>query len=249
MPRDLSAKLLNVSNPKNTGGMHGLLPVHVGMSLRLLSHLDLEQGLVKDAEGEVVHVVVNPADEGLVEAALAAGKPHVYLKHVPVGFWVKMKKFGGAPFGDILEAAVDGLPRSAAESLVFLEPHTSAPFKFRGHVVTRTGFPISHGRVMTSTACQGRTMHTGVVVDCGRHTDGATPKDNDDWWLDLYVMLSRATRLDDLLLIRPPPSDFLLRGPPAGMKQQVERFSARAESCRASAAALAAELGFDTFFH
>ena len=45
-----------------------------------------------------------------------------------------------------------------------------------GHVVTRTGFPFSHGRIITSTACQGRTMHEGVVIDCGRLTEGATPK-------------------------------------------------------------------------
>ena len=86
------------------------------------------------------------------------------------------------------------------------------------------------------------SQHTGVFIDCDRHTDGATPKDDDDFWLDLYVMLSRATRLDDVLSFRAPPRDFLLRGPPAGLKQQVERFSSRPK-----AAALAAELSFDTF--
>ena len=63
MPRDLVGKLLNRPNPKDTGSIHGILLVHVGMIIRLLEALDLEKGLVKDAEGEVVHVVVNPADQ------------------------------------------------------------------------------------------------------------------------------------------------------------------------------------------
>ena len=92
-------------------------------------------------------------------------------------------------------------------------------------------------------------MRSGVLIDCGRHEGGVTPKYDDDWWLDLYVMLSRATRLEDLLLLRGPPSSFLLRGPPADMKQQLASFSARAEVCRASARELAMQLGFDEFFH
>ena len=78
---------------------------------------------------------------------------------------------------------------------------------------------------------------------------GATPKHDDDWWLELYVMLSRATRLEDLLLVRAPPSSFLLRGPPADLKRQLDRFAERAEACRVSAAAVAVELGLDEFFH
>ncbi len=31
MPRDLAAKLMNRPNPKDTGGLHGMLRIHVGM--------------------------------------------------------------------------------------------------------------------------------------------------------------------------------------------------------------------------
>ena len=92
-------------------------------------------------------------------------------------------------------------------------------------------------------------MREGVVIDCGRHTDGNTPKHDDDWWLDLYVMLSRATRLQDLLLVRAPPAKFLLQGPPKSLDQQLKRFAARSDACRVAAAALAAELGFSRFLH
>ena len=43
--------MMNCANPKNTGGMHGMLLVHLGMRIRLLEALDLKNGLVKDAEG------------------------------------------------------------------------------------------------------------------------------------------------------------------------------------------------------
>ena len=67
----------------------------------------------------------------------------------------------------------------------------------------------------------------GVILDCGRHEVGNGRKDDDDWWLDLYVLLSRATRSEDLLLTRAPPVDFLLRGPPAGLHKQLHEAKAK----------------------
>jgi hypothetical protein len=62
-------------------------------------------------------------------------------------------------------------------------------------------------------------------------------------------MLSRATRLEDLLLMRAPPASFLLQGPPASLRQQLEKFAARTAKCRYGAAELARELGFEEFLH
>ena len=92
-------------------------------------------------------------------------------------------------------------------------------------------------------------MRDGVILDCGRHESGPGKKDSDDWWLDLYVMLSRATRSQDLLLMRAPPADFLLRGPPVGLRQQLQMFAKRTESCRKEAEALIVNLDFGESFH
>ena len=35
--------------------------------------------------------------------------------------------------------------------------------------------------------------------------------EDDDWWMHLYVMLSRATSLDDVLLLRALEADFSKR--------------------------------------
>ena len=48
----------------------------------------------------------------------------------------------------------------------------------------------------------GVSPQTSLGHDCWRHETGATAKEDDDGWLDLYVMFSRDTRLEDFLLRR-----------------------------------------------
>ena len=86
-------------------------------------------------------------------------------------------------------------------------------------------------------------------MDCGRHEAGQGKKDDDDWWLDLYVMLSRATRSEDILVMRAPPVEFLLRGPPSGLREQLRAFLKKAVACRRQARKVAHDLGFDAFLH
>ena len=237
LPVDLAAKLVNRVNPGDTGGIHGMLPLHVGMRIRLLEHLSLDKGLVKDAEGEVVHVAINPKDEGVVERAKADKGP-AYLRYLPYGVWVRMDKYKGGPCGKKLKELDDSIDAENAAGLVFIEPQSSSPFDFRKYKVTRTGFVISHAEVLTSTACQGRTMHRGVIVDAGCKD----ANDLDALWLHLYVMLSRATTIDNLLMVRDPGLDFLARGPPADLAEKLRKFSSRTETCRKEAGKLAGEL-------
>ena len=194
--------------------------VHV----RFLQHIDLAKGLVKDAEGTVVHGEIDPEDADEVEIARRERRP-AYLRHVPLGVWLRMAKYSGAAFADRLQRAAPGMSHGYASSLVFVEPQTSDAFQWRGHTVVRTGFPLSHGRVITSTACQGRTMRAGVVVDAGRREAGPHKTEIDDYWLHLYVMLSRATTLEDLLLVRAPPVEFLKSGPPKDLARHLSAFA------------------------
>ena len=88
-------------------------------------------------------------------------------------------------------------------------------------------------------------MGEGVIIDCGREEGGQHPLDDDDYWLDLYVMLSRATRLDDLLLLRAPSLEFLSHGPPSTLKEQLRKFTTRTDKLRLQAAVFARELGLE----
>ena len=62
-------------------------------------------------------------------------------------------------------------------------------------------------------------------------------------------MLSRATTLDDLLLLRAPGVEFLLRGPPAALRERLQMFARRTEAADAAAEAFAREFGLDRFIH
>ena len=99
--------------------------------------------------------------------------------------------------------------------------------------------------VLTSTACQGRTMPKGVIVDAGYKDE----HDLDNYWPHLYVMLSRATSSDNLLMIRDPGLEFLTRGPPADLAARLRAFDARTNRCRVAAERLARDLGFAPFLH
>ena len=90
-------------------------------------------------------------------------------------------------------------------------------------------------------------MREGVIIDCGRHENGNTIKEDEDWWLDLYVMLSRATRIEDLLLERAPPLSFFLSGPPKLLQTALKQFAKRTRDCRVQAKTLAMQLRLENF--
>ena len=118
----MAAKLMNQANPAKTGTIHSLLAVHVGMRVRLLDHLEKSgSGLVKDAEGTVVRIVVNELDETLEEEAISNSAPTIYLRHMPKGIWVRMDKYVDAPFSKVLQRSDATLTLADAKDLVFVE--------------------------------------------------------------------------------------------------------------------------------
>ena len=60
---------------------------------------------------------------------------------------------------------------------------------------------------------------------------------------NLYVMFSRATRMKDMLLLRPPPKELLERGPPKVILQALRRFVDLEDRSVAEAAQFCRELG------
>jgi hypothetical protein len=235
MPQETSKKLMNKADPRYTGGMHGMLPIHLGMKIRILHPHVLGNGLVKDAEGEVVNIVLDPLDQEEVDADIASEADTIYLRHLPLGVWVRMREYTRAPFCKALRQLDDSLLPSDTQSLVWMEPRTSYPFIFRDHIVVRTGFSFTHGLVIPSTACHGRTLPAGVIIDCAHAEDSSGFRTKDDWWVEVYEMLMCATRLEDVLLMRAPPSSFLLQGPPNAGRWQFRdgsRIAAASSSSR-----------------
>ena len=70
---------------------------------RLLEALDLAHGLVKDAEGPIVDIVVNPQDQAAVGTACTNGLSQIYLRHLPFGYCVRIEQYTDAPFKTIFK--------------------------------------------------------------------------------------------------------------------------------------------------
>ena len=134
----------------------------------------------------------------------------------------------------------------AARSLLLYRA-VEAEFTWRSsdtHSVKRTGFALTHAHYLTSTASQGQTIRTGVTIDCARiEPRGGQGASDDQWWLHLYVMFSRATCMEDMLLLRPPPREFLERGPPASVREALEGLERKIAESTEAAATLCAAMG------
>ncbi len=130
-----------------------------------------------------------------------------------------------------------------ANSMIFIELH-NADFKHDVEIdehsvcveVQRWQFPLTHGMIRTAYSAQGLTLEGGVVVDLRR----AGGLHDDDWFLAIYVMLSRAQRLRNMILLgfAPQVEDFLRRGPPKQLRKITAELEARAEDTLARPAAL-----------
>ena len=113
------------------------------------------------------------------------------------------------------------------------------------HTVSRKAFTLTHANYLTSTACQGYTIRTGVTIDCARlEPTGQPGMQEDTWWFHLYAMFSRATKMEDMLLLRPPSKELLERGPPQNILAALRRFEAKRVTIETEATELARLFSF-----
>lgn len=268
--RDAAQRLLNIPNIHNTAHIPGVLPTHVGMRVRFTMKLNGSLGLVQEQKATVVDVVFKEEDR-LRYNACAPGQLF-RPKYLPAGIWLQVDDFTDSPIPmQEAETVVENLWETQAErdihpddqgaahvtswykwkkecrarGLLLYDPVRQA-FKWRSsenHTVTRTGFPLTHANYLTSTASQGQTIRAGVTIDCARiEQRGHMGTSDAEWWLHLYVMFSRATCMEDMLLLRPPPRALLEGGPPVSVRKALERFEGRFMESTELAAVLAAEM-------
>ena len=125
---------------------------------------------------------------------------------MPYGVWVLFDKLHSAPLETFISGCVaaDGDPGGASDfcGLVYIQLE-KADFSVPLHLpdgslesihVTRWNLPPTHAMVRTAMSSQGLTFNKGVVADLRR----AGGMQDDIWWLNVYVMLSRARNLEKL---------------------------------------------------
>jgi hypothetical protein len=236
--------LLTVPNMHNTGKLPGILLVHAGMIVRLSDVLASGLGLVKDKLGKVLDVVLHERDQMRLNS-LPAGYRLFVPEYMAKGIWVQLQKYKRSPLsahivpdaefqGAAEEIAEHNADKSMADAAIFIELH-HATFSREINIngahetveVLRWQFPLIHGMLRTAYAAQGLTLNGGVVVDLRR----AGGLGDDDWWLAIYVMLSRARRLTNLILVglTEQVEDLLRRGPPTRLISVTEMLETRAQ--------------------
>ena len=251
--REAAQRLLNVPNMHNTGNIHGVFPSHVGMRVRFAVKVNSKLGLVQEQRATIVDFVFKDEDR-LRYKACPPGELF-RPKYLPAGIWLEVDDFRDSPIhGEVLPWLDDdcccccchGVALKRARGLHLFAP-VVAEFTWRSsdnHTVKRTGFALTHANYLTSTASQGQTIRTGVTIDCARNAPvGQTGMQDGAWWLHLYVMFSRATCMEDMLILRPPPRELLEAGPPHSVRRALERFDQRIAASTEAAAAIAARLG------
>ena len=188
--------------------------------------------MVQESEGTVIIVVPDPAEV----QDLTTGE--VPLEYCPQGVWVCFDDCKVAPLASKLESKIDPSAREALWRLIALHPSsTKGPDDKINNVherpvfvpaVTRTfsrmiagkkwtirrrQVPLTSALDRTIQSSQGKTFRGGVLADMGNLNT-----DRDSFWSALYVALSRATRMGDLLVFGCPPKSFFDDGPPAYLK-------------------------------
>ena len=247
------SRMLNVANIYRTGRIHGVLPAHEGMRVRFTGKFNGTYGLVQEQRATIVDFVFNAEDQRKYNDHKENRPGKIFRPSCsPTGIWLQVDDFKQAPTWTYLMDYIDAEDEDAREKLargLFCMPLMETAFTWEAsstaHNVKRYGFMLTHAYYLTTTASQGQTLRCGVTIDCARQEpQGQRGADDDTWWLNLYVMFSRATQMEDMLLLRPPPRRLLERGPPKAIAEALKRFNDRERLTVERAVALAQEYGF-----
>ena len=240
---DAYSRLLNVANIHKTGRIHGVLPIHVGMRVRFTGKFNGAYGLVQEQKATVVDFVFHEDDARRYRET----GPGEFLRprRLPTGVWLQVDDFADSPTWASLK---DHVSEEKLARGLYCMPLMEAVFTWEAsneaHSVKRFGFMLTHAHYLTTTASQGQTIRAAVTIDCARNEPQGNRGTNDDaWWLNLYVMFSRVTKMADMLLLRPPPRELLERGPPASVRAALQRFERVERDTVAGAILLAVRLG------
>ena len=164
---------------------------------------------------------------------------------MPTGIWWQVDKFKDSP---TLTSLKDHIADENVARGLYCMPLMESTFSWEtsseSHSVKRFGFMLTHAHYLTTTASQGQTIRAAFTIDCARNEpQGKSGTSDDAWWLNLYVMFSRVTRMEDMLILRPPPRELLERGPPASVREALRRFETTEKETVADATRLARRLG------
>jgi len=212
IPMDLFRRETLLSMLDNdTHNLMGKLPL-IPMLPALISYtIATELGINNGTPGTIVKVVFDPDSKQSLE-----GDPgeEIQLEAMPLYVLVHV------PSAQMLEPAMPGLPIN----VIPVFPHEfEFEHKKSGRWYKRKQFPLILAKAITDYKSQGQTLDKVIahLADDDKHTRTCA---------SIYVTLSRARKLDDVLLLETPTKEQLNRPVPEGLDDLFIQLKARAQA-------------------
>ena len=247
-------RALQWANATSTGKLLGLLPLFEGMRLRLTQRVSRAQNLVQDASGILRGVEFHEKEdttwlEDSTHPAWERG--YVVLEYMPRALFIAMDDHVPNPkrkdeAGRLSPFAGTRLAEGLETGVMILTPATmdTEPLRIgndgRKVVLSRTQMGVTVEPVRTVQAAQGMSVEY-LEADCIRPSWMVS---DDDYWVHLYVIFSRARRMDRMLIRNPPDKAFLERGPSKKVLRELRRLEAMARTTSRKAAEAREFLGW-----
>ena len=236
-------KALQVVNMTKTGSRLGMCPLFVGMRVRLTGKIAAKFFIVQDAVGEVVRIVFDEREFASQRSDWRSNVDHADRKR---GF----TRLRYMPRGVLV--AIDGFKRDNGfgEGVVLVRP-MKGEWDYVHHEyvhgrriqrkikMKRVNFPLAPEKERTVQSAQGLSMDAAMMM-----LDKPGTMTFEDWWLHVYVMLSRVRTARQILIFGLPPKSLFEMGPPKFIAAGLARLRDMARRQLARIASASIEMGF-----
>ena len=192
-------KALQVVTMTRTGCRLGMCPLFITMRVRLTAKLAAKYKLVQDAVGEVMSVIFDDREFASQLADWRSNADHIVrkrgyvrLRYMPRGVLVKFDGYeddNGFGPGVVLVR-----PLAGQWTFVMHEDVRGKRMK-REVPMRRVNFPLAPEKERTVQSAQGMSMDAAIMM-----LDRPGTMSEEDWWLHVYVMLSRVRTARQILV-------------------------------------------------
>ena len=196
---------LQVVSMTNTGLLMGMVPLFQGMQVRVSANVHQNALLTRELVGTVVGIQLHSKEPKAHSSDASASQEPCILNYLPACVLVKLEDahLKETLFSADLDPGVIALEPQLASWIWHREVPSAGhrtgrkPVESKMH---RYQIPLCPRKVNTHFGLQGQTARDGLIAFLQK-----PPKQSaGDYFLGVYVMLSRVTKLSDLLIVDLP---------------------------------------------
>ncbi len=236
-PTDVT-EALRAMNMTSSGYLMGMCPLFIGMQVRLSQNFS-KPLLVREVKGTIRNIQFHPMEDRHWERQPTT-QDAIVLRYLPTAVIVELddKELKEVRFTDDL--APGYVMIGPTDSKWDLKSPVQDKKSMKSTSLERRQIPLAPQKVNTQFGLQGVTARQGMIA----YLQKPPMMHQGDHWLATYVLLSRATKLDDLLISGLPPLEFFQQGPGGTLQKHIADFEERAKQDAAKADAMLKSLGW-----